>query len=62
MELVTKEGLRLPLLIGCGQLSSLPNETAGFFYQYLLKHQLIFLHEASHEGKVAPETTSFGWE
>ena len=65
MELFIKRRyhLRLPLLVRCGHFYLLANQIAGLFdHKYLWKESnnpLDYLH--SHQGKVASETTSFGW-
>ena len=52
--------LRLPLLVGCGQVC-VSSQIAGFFdYKYLRKESidiLEFLRGDNHQGKEAPETT-----
>ena len=77
MEITIKERyhLRLPLLGGCGHLCFLSNQIAGFFLiisisgrnqqisfcmEIIIKGRA-FLHADNHKGKVACETTSFGW-
>ena len=58
--------LRLPLMVGCGQVCLLSNQIARFFdQQYLCKesiHILDFLNGDIHQGKVACATTAFSWE
>ena len=65
MELVIKGSMRDLLLFGCGQLGFRSSQIAGFFdHQFLWKNAiviLIFLHEVTHQGEVAPKTTIFGW-
>ena len=58
--------LRLPLMVGCGQVCLLSDQIARFFdQQYLCKesiHILDFLNGDIHQGKVACATTAFSWE
>ena len=55
--------LGIPLLIGCGQLHLLSNQTAGLFdYQYLWKEStdiFDFLHGDNDQGKVGSKATVF---
>ena len=67
MEIVIKgkQPLRVPLLVWCGQVYLSLNQIPGFFdHQYLWKEfidLLNFLHGSNHRGKLASETTNFGW-
>ena len=58
--------LRLPLLVGCGQLYLLSNQIAGFFFYHQdlwkkLIDILIFQHGVSYQEAIASEATTLAW-
>ena len=61
---ICKESINT-FLVGYGLLYLLSNQMARFFgYQYLWREPIyffFFLHGDIHQGKVASETTTFGW-
>ena len=60
---ICKESINT-FLVGYGLLYLLSNQMARFFgYQYLWREPIyfFFLHGDIHLGKVASETTTFGW-
>ena len=57
--------LRLPVVIGYGELCVLSNQISGFFDHQCLWKKLInlldFLHGDNHQRKVTSETATFDW-